>query len=76
MDVSSEMIHALRPVYLATTLGASMVAIGLIEGLPEATATIVNIFSGAASNWLGKRKLLAAIGYGMAVGIVKLTNLG
>ena len=66
MDVSSEMIHALLPVYLVTVLGTTMVAVGIIEGIAEATASIVKVFSGAISDWLGKRKLLAAIGYGLA----------
>ncbi len=66
MDISSEMIHALLPLYLVTGLGASMVAVGFIEGIAESTAMIVRIFSGAISDWLGKRKLLAAIGYGLA----------
>jgi len=66
MDVSSEMIHALLPVYLVTVLGASMVTVGVIEGIAEATASIVKIFSGALSDWLGKRKWLAALGYGLA----------
>jgi MFS family permease len=66
MDVSSEMIHALLPVYLVTVMGASMVTVGIIEGIAEATASIVKIFSGAISDWLGKRKLLAVIGYGLA----------
>ena len=66
MDISSEMIHALLPLYLVTVLGASMTAVGLIEGIAEATAMIVKVFSGALSDWLGKRKLLAAIGYGLA----------
>ena len=66
MDISSEMIHALLPVYLVTVLGASMVTVGVIEGIAEATASIVKIFSGALSDWLGKRKWLAAIGYGLA----------
>ncbi len=66
MDISSEMIHALLPVYLVTVLGASMVTVGFIEGIAEATASITKIFSGALSDWLGKRKLLAAIGYGLA----------
>jgi MFS family permease len=66
MDISSEMIHALLPVYLVTVLGASMLAVGFIEGIAEAAAMIVKIFSGALSDWLGKRKLLAAIGYGLA----------
>jgi MFS family permease len=66
MDLSSEMIHALLPLYLVSVLGASMVEIGVIEGIAEATAMIVKIFSGALSDWLGRRKLLAAVGYGLA----------
>jgi MFS family permease len=66
MDTSSEIIHALLPVYLVTVLGASMVTVGFIEGIAEATASITKVFSGALSDWLGKRKLLAAIGYGLA----------
>src|SRR6476661_2647038 len=66
MDVSSEMIHALLPVYLVTVLGTSMVTVGFIEGIAEATASITKIFSGALSDWLGKRKLLAAMGDGLA----------
>ena len=66
MDVSSEMIHALLPVYLVTVFGASMATVGFIEGVAEATAQIVKIFSGAVSDWLGKRKLLAVLGYGLA----------
>jgi len=54
MDVSSEMIHALLPVYLVTVLGTSMVTVGFIEGIAEATASITKIFSGALSDWLGK----------------------
>jgi MFS family permease len=66
MDISSETIHALLPVYLVTVLGTSMVTVGFIEGIAEATASITKIFSGALSDWLGKRKLLAAAGYGLA----------
>ena len=66
MDISSEMIHALLPIYMVTVLGASMVTVGIIEGIAEATASITKIFSGALSDWLGKRKWLAAIGYGLA----------
>ncbi len=66
MDVSSEMIHALLPVYLVTVLGTTMATVGVIEGIAEATASITKIFSGALSDWLGKRKWLAAIGYGLA----------
>ncbi len=66
MDISSEMIHALLPVYLVTVLATSMVTVGIIEGIAEATASIVKVFSGAVSDRLGKRKLLAVIGYGLA----------
>ena len=66
MDISSEMIHALLPVYMVTVLGTSALAVGIIEGIAEATASITRIFSGALSDWLGKRKLLAALGYGLA----------
>jgi MFS family permease len=66
MDISSEMIHALLPLYLVTVLGTSMLTVGVIEGIAEATTSIVKIFSGALSDRLGKRKLLAAFGYGVA----------
>lgn len=65
MDVSSEMIHSLLPVFLANHLGASMLAVGLLEGAAEATALIVKIFSGAWSDWIGRRKPLAVLGYGL-----------
>jgi MFS family permease len=66
MDFSSEMIHALLPLYLVTVLGTSALTVGVIEGVAEATASIVKIFSGALSDRLGRRKLLVAIGYGLA----------
>ena len=66
MDISSEMIHALLPVYMVTVLGTSALTVGMIEGIAEATASITKVFSGALSDWLGKRKLLAALGYGLA----------
>src|ERR1700680_2895838 len=66
MDPSSEIIHALLPVYLVTALGASMVTVGFIEGIAEATASITKVFSGAISDWLGRRKWLAVFGYGLA----------
>ena len=66
MDVSSEMIHALLPVYLVTVLSVSFAQVGWIEGIAEATASIVKIFSGAVSDWLGLPKLLAIVGYGLA----------
>ena len=65
MDVSSEMIHALLPVYLVTGLGTSALTIGVIEGIGEATASVVKIFSGALSDWFGRRKLLLVLGYGL-----------
>jgi MFS family permease len=65
MDISSEMIHSLLPLFMVTTLGASAFAVGLIEGLAESTALIVKIFSGAFSDYLGKRKGLAVFGYAM-----------
>ncbi len=66
MDVSSEMIHALLPVYMVTVLGTSALTVGVIEGIAEASASITKVFSGALSDWLGKRKFLAALGYGLA----------
>lgn len=66
MDISSELIHSLLPVFLVTVLGASTVIVGLIEGLAEATAAIAKVFSGALSDRIGKRKLLVGIGYGLA----------
>jgi MFS family permease len=66
MDISSEMIHALLPIYMVTVLGTSTLAVGIIEGIAEATASITKVFSGALSDWLGKRKALAALGYGLA----------
>jgi len=65
MDISSEMIHSLLPLFMVTTLGASAFAVGLIEGLAESTALIVKVFSGALSDYLGKRKELALFGYAL-----------
>jgi MFS family permease len=65
MDVSSELIHSLLPVFMFTTLGISAFTIGVIEGAAEATALIVKVFSGALSDWWGKRKPLAVMGYGL-----------
>jgi MFS family permease len=66
MDISSEMIHALLPVYMVAVLSMSTLAVGLLEGIAEATASITKVFSGALSDWLGKRKFLAVLGYGLA----------
>ena len=65
MDLSSEMVHSLLPLFMATVLGASALTIGLIEGAAEATALMVRVFSGALSDWLGRRKGLALLGYAM-----------
>ncbi len=65
MDISSEMIHSLLPLFLVGTLGVSVLAVGLIEGIAEATALITKVFSGALSDWLGRRKGLAVLGYAM-----------
>lgn len=66
MDISSEMVHALLPVFVVGTLGASAVWLGVIEGVAEATACIVKVFSGTLSDRWGKRKSLALLGYGLA----------
>jgi MFS family permease len=65
MDVSSEMIHSLLPLFMVTVLSVSVSTVGLIEGLAEATALIVKVFSGVLSDYLGKRKGLALFGYGL-----------
>lgn len=66
MDVSSEMIHGLLPVFLVTVLGASTITVGLIEGVGDAATAFTKLFSGVLSDALGKRKALVALGYGMA----------
>ncbi len=65
MDISSEMIHSLLPLFMVGTLGASALMVGIIEGVAEATALIVKVFSGALSDYLGRRKGLAVLGYAM-----------
>ena len=65
MDISSEMVHSLLPVFMVTVLGTSMWAVGLIEGAAEATALIVKVFSGVLSDYWGRRKPLAVLGYGL-----------
>ena len=65
MDVSSEMIHSLLPLFMVGTLGTSALLVGLVEGLAESTALVVKIFSGTFSDYLGKRKGLAVLGYGL-----------
>ncbi len=66
MDISSELVHSLLPVFMATVLGTSIVTIGVIEGLAEGTAAIMKAFSGAISDYFRKRKLLTIIGYSLS----------
>ena len=65
MDISSELIHSLLPVFMVSALGASVLMVGIVEGVAEATALIVKVFSGALSDYLGRRKGLAVLGYGL-----------
>jgi MFS family permease len=65
MDISSEMVHSLLPLFMVGTLGASALMVGLIEGLAESTALIVKVFSGVLSDYWGKRKGLAVVGYAL-----------
>ncbi|AOX99817.1 MFS transporter [Jeongeupia sp. USM3] len=66
MDLSSELTHALLPLFLVGTLGASALTVGIIEGIAEATALAVKVFSGAISDFIGRRKGLLLLGYGLA----------
>mgnify|MGYP002079719643 FL=1 len=66
MDISSEMIHGLLPVFLVGTLGASAVTVGFIEGIAEATASATKGFSGVFSDRTGRRKPLLLLGYGLS----------
>ncbi len=63
MDISSEMIHSLLPLFLVSQLGVSVLVVGVLEGAAEATALMVKVFSGVLSDYLGKRKLVALLGY-------------
>ena len=65
MDISSEMIHSLLPLFMVTILGASATVVGLIEGSAESLALVVKVFSGTLSDYLGKRKALAVFGYAL-----------
>jgi MFS family permease len=66
MDSSSELIHSLLPIFMSTSLGATMATIGLVEGVAEATASIVKVFSGVLSDHVRRRKFLLVLGYGLA----------
>src|SRR5678815_1290594 len=66
MDMSSELVHSLLPVYMSTVLGTSMLTIGVVEGIAEATASITKVFSGVLSDYWNKRKMLVVFGYGLS----------
>ncbi len=66
MDFSSELVHSLLPVFMTSVLGASMLEVGLVEGIAEATSAIVKVFSGVLSDRLGRRKPIVLAGYGLA----------
>ncbi|RMD62033.1 MAG: MFS transporter [Alphaproteobacteria bacterium] len=66
MDMSSEVIHSLLPVFMVSVLGASTVSVGFVEGIAEATASITKVFSGTLSDYFGRRKALTVLGYGLA----------
>jgi MFS family permease len=66
MDVSSESIHSILPLFMVSTLGVSVLAVGVIDGVAEATANIVKVFSGTISDFLNKRKALTVFGYGLS----------
>ncbi len=66
MDMSSELIHSLLPVFMVSVLGASLVSVGLIEGIAESAALFTKVFSGVLSDYWAKRKVLVVIGYGVA----------
>jgi hypothetical protein len=66
MDMSSKLIHSLLPVFLVSTLGASVLAVGVMEGVAKSSALVAKVFSGALSDYFGNRKGLLLLGYGMA----------
>nr|WP_258558453.1 MFS transporter [Sphingomonas horti] len=66
MDLSSETVHALLPLFLTATLGASVALVGLIDGIAESTASIAKVFSGYLSDRLGRRRPLILVGYALA----------
>jgi MFS family permease len=66
MDTSSELIHSLLPAFMVSVLGLNILTVGLIEGLAESTAAVTKIFAGVISDWIGRRKPLVLLGYGLA----------
>ena len=65
MDASSELVHSLMPIFMVSVLGTSIITVGVIEGIAEATAAITKVFSGAISDYFRKRKFLIVLGYGL-----------
>jgi len=65
-DISSEMVHSLLPMYLLTTMGVSVLAIGIIEGIAESTALVLKVFSGTFSDYVVRRKALVLTGYALS----------
>ena len=65
MDTSSELVHALLPLYMVGVLGASVFVVGIVEGVAEAIALMVRVFSGYWSDALSRRKPLVVLGYAM-----------
>src|SRR2546425_1970417 len=65
MDMSSELVHSLLPVFMTSVLGVSMLTVGVVEGVAEATASITRMFSGVLSDYVGKRKFLVVLGYSL-----------
>ncbi len=66
MDVSSEMVYPLVPLFLSSTLGVSKSVIGLIEGIAESSASVTKLFSGILADRFGKHKFLMTLGYGIS----------
>ena len=66
MDISSELVHSLLPVFMVSVLGTSVLAVGMVEGIAEASASISRMFSGALSDYFGRRKLLVLLGYALS----------
>lgn len=66
MDISTELIHSLLPIFMVSVLGANLTYVGIIEGIAESTALMTKMFSGTISDFLNKRKILVGLGYGLS----------
>jgi MFS family permease len=74
-DVNSKMIQSILPLFLVSVLGTNLVTVGLIEGIAESTASVLKVFSGALSDYYGRRKELAVLGYGLSTLVTPLFAL-